>query len=136
MDRDEELSYLDAAVSEWFWETIKNCKQSRKQFEKFAKNATKEELLQFDREMREVVGFLVEEPFHPPDEILHTENSLEESATWVVSQGYEYFMKVWEEPQMFWSVVEQELEDKREDQSCYGVVVREWLKRFQEHMPL
>ena len=64
-----------------------------------------QELIDFADEMNGLKTYFSHNPFHPPPEVYVSENTLDEAGAWVISQGKDFFRRVWEEPQRFGSMI-------------------------------
>ena len=88
-------------VSAWFWRVIADAGRDSGIFTRL----TDEELINFANEMLDLKTYFSHSPFHPPAEILVSEDTLDEAGAWVISQGHDYFYNVWNTPGLFWSVI-------------------------------
>jgi hypothetical protein len=120
----------EAEVPAWFWERIAAGRQNRDTFRAVVRDMSKEELREFILLFDDLAGWFCDAPFVPPPPARNSENSLQETGYWVVSQGKDYFMRVWEQPELFWPLLAEEVEDFQRERSYSGVAGAEWLERY------
>lgn len=91
-----------ASVPGWFWEQVAAAQAEPELFARL----TDRELINFANEMLDLKTYFAHHPFHPPEDVYVSENSLDEAGAWVISRGREFFQGVWQEPQRFWRIVQ------------------------------
>jgi hypothetical protein len=90
---------LEDIASEWMWGIIRHANGSPDALRAILVDITKEELIRFHSEFdiaaTELRGDIVE--VLVPEE---SEDGMDDIANWVVSQGFEYYKRVWENPSL------------------------------------
>ena len=102
-DADDVRKRYDAAkeVSDWFWRVIADARRDSSIFT----GLTDQELINFANEMLDLKTYFSHAPFHPPEDVFVSEDTLDRAGAWVISQGRDYFFGVWNTPTLFWSVI-------------------------------
>jgi hypothetical protein len=57
---------------------------------------------------------------------------LEETGYWVISQGKDFFSRVWQEPSLFWDLKRNNVIEAQSEQSYFGIPELVWSERFPE----
>jgi hypothetical protein len=86
-----------AWISDWFWDIIQRAHKDRTQLRLILSKLGKEELLRFHSEFVVAAIQLRGERFHPYME--DSEDGVADISDWVVSQGKESYLMVWEHPE-------------------------------------
>src|SRR5262245_13565831 len=92
-------------VPSWFWEKIAKGQQKRDLFQGVLGALSQAELKEFIVRLDELAGFFCEPPFVPPAPASNSEHYLEETGIWLVSQGADEFLRVWDQPERFWQLL-------------------------------
>src|SRR5262245_7360328 len=99
----------DEEVPNWFWALIHRGYQDRDSFQRVCQTLSRKKLIDVMRIFDEVSGFFTEAPFRPSPPVRYTLSALEETGYWVISQGKQYFRQIWDNPKLFWELVDQDI---------------------------
>jgi hypothetical protein len=128
MNSDERGSFDPNEISDWFWSIIDDARGSRQAMESRLHHLEKDEITRFQNEFLEAAVQLADEPF-----LVHlgdiSEDTMQDVAEWVVSQGKQFYVDVWNSPKRIAEV------DIRKGVTYSGVAVNVYLERFGTIMP-
>jgi hypothetical protein len=113
-------------LSEWFWDIVGRANKSPETLEGILRNMSKEEVRRFQEEFVDASADLRVEPF-TTHMIKGSEDSVEDVAHWVVSQGRDYFLRIWNNPEQIPFSVEE-----GDPSMLYSVAPRIYRERFGE----
>jgi hypothetical protein len=129
MNSDERGSFDPDEISEWFWAIIDDAKGSREALESRLNHLKKDDVTRFQNEFLDAAAQLSDEPFlvHLDDDT--SEDTMQDVAEWVVSQGKQFYVDVWNTPARIASV------DVRRGVTYSGVADNVFWKRFGTSVP-
>ena len=90
-----------ASVPDWFWDRIAAIQADPALFNRL----TDRELIDFANEMLDLKTYFSHAPFHPPEEVYVSEDTLDRAGAWVISQGKAFFGGIWQDPGRFWGIL-------------------------------
>lgn len=116
-------------ISDWFWSIIDDAACSRQALESRLHQLERDEVIRFQDEFLEAAVQLTDEPFlvHLGDYV--SEDTMQDLAEWVVSQGKRFYVDVWNSPQRIADV------NVREGVTYAGVAANVYWGRFGTSMP-
>jgi len=85
-------------ISEWFWNLLARASGSKEKLRDLLQNLSSEQLIRFEDEFAEASAQLREEPFVDHLDEGATEDTEQDVANYVVSQGKRFFEDVWRSP--------------------------------------
>ncbi len=89
------------SIPGWFWDRVAAAQADPELFDGLADN----ELIDFADEIHGLKTYFAHDPFHPPDDVYVSEDTLDLAGAWVISQGKAFFRGVWQEPRRFWAII-------------------------------
>jgi hypothetical protein len=87
-------------ISNWFWSLIARGTESCDKLQQLLKDLSSEELARFEDEFRWAASGLQDEPFTLYMNPNISEDGVRDIAEFVVSQGREFYMTVWQDPSL------------------------------------
>jgi hypothetical protein len=122
-----------ASVPASFWEAINMGQKDPHILAGVLRTLSREDLVRFDRELRDLATCFCHAPFVPPD-FEGNSDWLTSVAQWVISQGPDPFFQVWDNPTLFWQLVE---DDSLSTQSSFeGIAYQIWREQYEDEMPM
>lgn len=85
-------------ISDWFWAMIDAARGSREMLEAKLYKLEKEEIIRFHHEFLDAAVELTDGPFLEQLDESTSEDTLQDLAEWVVSQGKQFYIEVWKDP--------------------------------------
>ena len=124
-DSNEMPAELDH-ISDWFWDIVGRANKSQDTLEEILGAMSMEEVRRFQEEFVDASAEIQAEPF-TDHMIKGSEDSVEDVAHWVVSQGREYFLRIWNNPEQIPFSVEE-----ADASNLYSVAPKVYYERFGE----
>ena len=94
-------------LSEWFWDIVERANKSPDALEGILRDLSEEEVRRFQEEFVDASAELQGEPY-TDNMIKGSEDSVEDVAHWVVSQGRDAFLRIWNNPEQIPFSVEED----------------------------
>lgn len=116
-------------IPDWFWAVIAAGGQDRETFRSVLSKLPKGRFRAFLSDYRAFADALMEPPFTFP---CGSGDHRMDTARWVVTQGREFYLAVWDRPEAFRDLLARPARPKR-DRKTYGYIPEEvWLDRYGE----
>jgi hypothetical protein len=131
---DVRATFHPREVPEWFWNVIEQGRQNEDLLSSVLRKLSRADLWRFDREFTDLSSLFSHRPFIPAGFVDGTPDYLQSMGAWVVSQGREFFLRVWEHPDTFLNILEDDYVP--EGSSYEGVAFRVWYERFGGDIPV
>ena len=137
-DDDDIRSLLDPIreIAEWFWDHIAQAKQERIQFQEVCREMERTKLKHFIVLFDILSDLFTNPPFIPPLPTESLSQYLAETGYWVISQGHDFFVRVWQDPAIFWKLKQDNVMNAQSERSYIGIPEQVWAERFPgEYIP-
>src|SRR4051812_25693299 len=82
------------------------------------------------RAFDELADCFAEHPFRLPPPAFNLSQYLSETGYWVISQGKEFFTRVWQNPPLFWDLKRADVIERQQERSYLGIPEMVWHERF------
>ncbi|OWK41100.1 hypothetical protein [Fimbriiglobus ruber] len=115
-------------IPEWFWDRIDQGGHDPVRFLEVARQMDRTALAELIRLFDELANLFVHPPFRPPFPTLDA--YLEDTGYWVLSQGKDFFHRVWQDPASFWDLKRRDVSVTLAEQSFQGIPDSVWAERF------
>jgi hypothetical protein len=116
------------SVPDKFWKIIEEARQDPNRFRQMLKKMSREEITHFCWTYEELANQLREDYYYDYVDPDLSEDGLAELASWVVAQGKDYYLKVWEDPE--------QIPPKKNDVGLTLQAIREYEERFNDDVPI
>jgi hypothetical protein len=113
-----------------FWEIIQRADKNEDKLREILKGLSKDEIYKFAGNFAEAAVQLNDSPFLQYIGPGVSEDGVEDISHWVVSQGKDYYKKVWENPE----TIPQHIEGD-DPQILHGIAENVYEEKFEEEMP-
>jgi hypothetical protein len=124
---DEQGAFGPDANFDWFWDLIRQGNRSRPEMTRILSQLSKDDLIRFQAELQDAAADLNDEPFLDYLED-STDDSIEDICYWVVSQGKDYYTRVWNNP----SEIPRDVEG--DDHTFYGLPGGVFWEKYRENI--
>jgi hypothetical protein len=118
-------------IPEIFWKIIKQAGKNQKRLYEILYALDRKEIIDFEYNFIRARAQLYDEPFIEKIGIERSEDTILDICEWVVSQGKEYYSKIWKNPELIPKDVER---DDRSEEILSGVAGEVFWGKFEEEI--
>ena len=124
------MSFDANEIPDSFWKIIQQADKDKEKLREILKGLSKDELYKFAGNFTEAATQLNDLPFLNYVDPGESEDGVEDITQWVVSQGKDYYQKVWENPETIPKHI-----DGGDPQILHGIAESVYKERFGQRMP-
>ena len=87
-------------IPDWFWDILERAQKDRNKLKAILMGFDLDALKRFEHQYNQAATYLRRDPWYVYLGVIGSEDAAEDITSWVVGQGKEYFMDIWNHPEL------------------------------------